>query len=498
MLEQRWNIVGELAAQNIRDERQDANSISWASVVDVVARVAAVESARAEELLNELIRDTGVLSIGRVRETVHFMHLTFCEFAAAHYVAMSLQDGISRLLESYSRFVNSDKAQLRNRLDEVVPFSCALTAPRDRADALSRVHSVVSDPFVVARTVLESQAYEHPIFASWLDHESLLLTSTVESDWDRVWLRRLQVLTRVLRDSEEHARVLGKTPGVTASAVLEGLVQGSSERLTLLFGEVAQNDPVAAFNLAEDLGVDFVRGDPEILVSACESPAFLARAVDVSRSAKDDAFLWAAIFVEAAQRYRMVAWRLRYTASSGAIQTAAHRVSSSEQWSPESPGSDFYADCLTVAVNGAHQLNSESSLQCLLRLPGLVHVGRRKVAAFWRRASIIGTIVVLLTLGVFVYQVVASSPDLDGAPDFLRFFLPVLAFVFLVQLATMGLDAYIVLRRSWFSRVRNLDSYWDYLVRLPWSVFMGLPSSIQRRLRTERQIRDLEALRMDG
>jgi hypothetical protein len=362
LLHQRWLIVGKLAAANLIDAEQDANSIDWQTALTVISEVLRVDHEAALGALHELIRDTGILNVERDGENLHFMHLTFCEFAAAHYANWGEAYGFDVLVGSYQHFAASSQPQLRNRLDEVLPFLCAMTPPKERKVVFRKIDSSVDDSTLVARIILESQAYDDEIYQRWLGSEAADIVSTPSEDWDANWLRRLQLLTRVLRDAQLHFESMGRTTHLTSASLLEDLVKGSEERLLLLFSEFVKQDATTTLTLAEDLGVNLVQTAPNLVVEACETRAFLSMALERAQAANDSATAWASVLAEAAQRYRIVALSLDEAAPKGPIVELFSSMPSNRAWrvpAGRSGAINFYAACLSVGSDG-ERLDTET------------------------------------------------------------------------------------------------------------------------------------------
>ncbi len=126
LLGQREAILGRLAFDNLMDMAQPANSLSWDKAIQVVSEVTrSTEPDLAERILLDIIRDTGIISKERERETLRFNHLTFCEYLAARECTEGREDGWPDLLKQHKALQDAGFAQSLPRLSEVIPFTAA-------------------------------------------------------------------------------------------------------------------------------------------------------------------------------------------------------------------------------------------------------------------------------------------------------------------------------------------------------------------------------------
>jgi GTPase SAR1 family protein len=123
--EQRQKILDKIALEHLTDSTEPANSMLWRKAVKVVQNVIpGLDHIAAEEKLQEISKDTGLITEERERESLRFIHLTFCEFLAAFEAVQGRPDGWSNLVQRHIQF-GADVAS-RTRLAEVLPFACAM------------------------------------------------------------------------------------------------------------------------------------------------------------------------------------------------------------------------------------------------------------------------------------------------------------------------------------------------------------------------------------
>ena len=267
LLEQRENILGELAFRNLMAEAMPANSILRTDAIKKIA--AARELARDEDAdreLDELGKETGIIDEERPGQTLRFIHLSFCEFLAAKHAARQRKGGWTDLLDRHLEFHSTDSPQAATRLIEVIPFAVALLAPVDRPDALAQV-AELRDRQVLGRCFLETQAYDHEVWATYVEEEMASLVSVGPDDWTEEWLQRLQLFTVVVRDGEEWGKLTGRAIRVSIESMFSDLVGSDRARLRRVFSSYATHDPAAAFRLAEATGVDLTSEQPDLILA---------------------------------------------------------------------------------------------------------------------------------------------------------------------------------------------------------------------------------------
>jgi hypothetical protein len=308
--EQREEILGQLALENLTDAGQAANSLSWQQAIEVGARVWQCAPVEAEKRLRELASETGIITEERRGETFSFIHLTFCEFLAAIECAGRMY-GWRSLLVIHRKFVNSSASQLHTRLIEVIPFTHALLPRVQRIEALSHI-AELADRLVLGRCFLETQLYDRTAWADYLEEEQKYLASNSGGHWVESRLRRLHLFSVVVRDARDwSAKIARRVPGIELPDVFAGIVGNNKETLVKLFTAYASQDAAAAFRLADQVGVDMLEEHPEILIDACQEEPFLALALE--RAKIDQLHRWANIIAEAALKYANVAHRLNST-----------------------------------------------------------------------------------------------------------------------------------------------------------------------------------------
>ena len=316
--EQREDILGELAYNNLTDAGQPANSLAWAAGLEVASRVWGISEAEAENRFRTMANDTGIFAEERYGERFQFIHLTFCEFLAAIECASSVARW-RNLLDTHKGFAQSFENNLTSRLVEVIPFALALMPRPERSGALTEV-AALGDREVLGRCFLETQLYDRDEWPEYVVGESEFLTVEGEHRRDESWLRRLHLFNVVLRDARIWmAQVAGRQVGPELDGLLPKIVGANKNALKEIFSLYASQDAPAAFRLAESVGVNMLN-EPETLIQSCQEPPFLALAIERATEGSVDRDSWMLLLAESGLRYRNVAHTLTQTEAPKELQ----------------------------------------------------------------------------------------------------------------------------------------------------------------------------------
>ena len=310
---QREEVLGELALDNLLDASQPANALSWKKALSVTSNVCGCGLEEAGSILRELASETGLISEDRPGESIRFIHLTFCEFLAARQCAEGRENGWETVINKHRSFVRSEESYLQTRLVEVLPFAHALLPRVRQSAALSDVASL-NDRLVLGRCFLETQLYGHSEWTNYLRDERKFLASSGENEWDESRVRRLHLFSAVVRDVRDwHAEVIRVNVVPELDTVFTDIVKGNREILAKVFATYASQDAAAAVRLSQQVGIDMLIESPQLLVHSCQEEPFLAYAQAGLKEPSSN--LWSAILVESALRYSNVAYRLNRTKS---------------------------------------------------------------------------------------------------------------------------------------------------------------------------------------
>jgi len=347
--EQREEILGELAYKNLVDVAQPANSLAWADALRVAMRVWKLNEAEAELRFRVLENETGIIAEERLGESFQFIHLTFCEFLAA-LECTSSQKRWNDLLEVHRKFALSPENNVASRLIEVIPFALALMQRTERPRALNEI-AKLGDREVLGRCFLETQLYDSEEWSNYVFAETKYLTSAGETRRDERWLRRLHLLSVVLRDARSWMdHVAGRHVGPELDGLLPSIVGSNPEALGEIFSLYASQDAHAAFRLAESVGVDMLDDYREILINSCQEPPFLALAMERAWKGSTDHNMWPVILAEAAVRYQNVAHKLEGSQIAGDAPSTEMPVRD-HVFVRRTKERSYYRACLAFAVS---------------------------------------------------------------------------------------------------------------------------------------------------
>ena len=413
--EQREALLGRLAFDNLTDATQPANAIDWGNAVGLTMELWNCPSrSMAESELRTLAKDTGVIEEEREAESLRFIHLTFCEFLAAKEAAVGRKGGWAQLLVRHQAFRASAEAQIRPRLNEVIPFAVALLPRSDRTDAISEVGQLGSQE-ILGRCMLETQAYSHPIWNTYVDQEKAIIVDTDADHWDSHWLERLHLFNVVLRDAQDWSQMTHTKVEADLEAMFGGLVESDRARLGTVFTTYAMNDPAAALRLADACGVDLAAEQPRLVITSCSFPPFLTLATQRALSELGTDLVWTVLLVEAGLRDHFVARSLHTRPADSHLCKLLEQIPRRQRWSDlpkvwwwdgsirgdgpmdmKAGGTSIYSGLLTLVTNTQREGTRDPpalSIVKSLRLPnGLASM------AFIRNLCVLATVSIFILM----------------------------------------------------------------------------------------------------
>jgi hypothetical protein len=442
---EREAILGRLALDHLLDGDQSPNAIPWRAAVETTRDVLGLsDEETAEEYLRRLATDTGLFTEERERESLRFLHLTFCEFFAAQEATDGRPDGWDQLVSAHRSFSASAARQVASRLSEVVPFAVGLLG-RSRLDSALNDVRGLNDAEILARCFLETQKYDHPSWEPFARERVAQLASEYAENWNERWLRQLSLLSVVLREAERWTAATGSgTSAPTLEEFFGGLVGDDHDRLVRVFSSFASEDPAASFRLAEASGVDLVDARPDLLVEGCADPPFLALALERAEAESDEPRTWPRILAEASLRYQVVAETLNERNAPSAWAARAQRVGRQCRWD-------------RIAINSGKLHGVALSLGCAEeRRSGDTSCFPMLKTLSFARAPAARTpdwVIRVLTFLAMSVAVLSFSYLLDSQPFLVKVVLTLVAYIVM-----LGLSAYLIRRRVIYSGLANLRS----------------------------------------
>ncbi len=273
---ERQSVLGAIAFSHLRMNSQIANSIPLALCLDKCMQIWKLDHAAAETKLFELSRDTGLFTMEKERETIRFIHLTFCEFLAAVHVVEQDFSAWARLLPPLNRSRPSDYdggTSGATRWTEVIAFASALLPQRRRRNLFGLLVRT-GERSLLLKCARESQDYAFPeVQAAAISELDDLATA---SSWDALWMQRVASLVALVRDMERVAiHVVGSAPALRVNECLTRLVN-SKDRFMRLFRLYLHEDPYGVLVLSGSYDLDIAELAPTISGAADEPGVYVA------------------------------------------------------------------------------------------------------------------------------------------------------------------------------------------------------------------------------
>jgi hypothetical protein len=298
----------------------------------IVKSVMKCDSEAAEQEFRELAKETGLITEERSKESLRFIHLTFCEFLAAFEAVQGQRDGWSNLVRSHGELQSEDSPQSRSRLLEVIPFAAGLLPRVRRPDAMGEM--VRTGNFrLIARCFLETKAYEHESWPGFVDQTKAALLETPEELWNEEWLRDLHLFNVTVRDQLQCAAYTANDlEKIDLGEFYARLVSKQQNSLLALLAAYATQDAAAALRLAEICHLDLLQDCPTVIVANMDQGPFFE--LVVHRALDDDLRLakWCVLLCEAALRSSPVALRLSSLAPNPTLRALVRAVPRKKRW----------------------------------------------------------------------------------------------------------------------------------------------------------------------
>jgi hypothetical protein len=296
--------LAQISLEHLKDSSQPANCLRWDHALATGTRIFSCDREEAEDIIHTIARYTGLITVERESESLHFIHLTFCEFFAA-WGAVNLSDHEwDNLLSVYQRF-NTPGA--KSRLAEVIPFTLRhLPGFRHRAAMLQIL--ALQDERLSALSFFESKQYEIPEWEQFADTLMDTLVTREPVTYDTEWLYSLHLTSVVMRDAIASLSGIHQNRLITQQQQFyERLVNRGDVSITRMIAIFAKIDAVAAFRLAQYCNINLLDDIPLFIVSNCDQPPFLAMVIDRIENDANNAARWAFLMAEAALRSPVVA-----------------------------------------------------------------------------------------------------------------------------------------------------------------------------------------------
>lgn len=328
--EQRETLLGRIALEHLTDMSEPANSISYERAKQIVKEEMSIsQDDLADQFLLRLSLDTGLFSMERERETIRFMHLTFCEYFAALQAVDGGEEFWRDLLGSLTAAQQS--TDVETRLAEAIVFSAALVPRGYRSSLFEVLHKTISRS-VLLRCYIESRFYQDANLTETIFAEADALSKTPYALRNEAWIRAVRSMSALLRDMERISPVVRNTIPLTLNMFLTNLIGGNPANFEHLFGMYMREDPVGALRMAAAYGVNVPSSHPEWIVQTADEPSVLAICIGEASKDGSQSSDWQIILAEAALAQRVVADELNRLAPSASLQHILPRVRGRYDW----------------------------------------------------------------------------------------------------------------------------------------------------------------------
>lgn len=395
---QRETILGILALENMLDPAQSTNSLSWQRAIEVVReRTIAKNDEEASSMLLYLAKETGLFSQEREGESFRFIHRSFCEYFAAFEAARGENaHGWQPVMQRHLKFHEEPTMRSSSRLEDVIAFTAALVPTRTlQLEAIAAIGQMGDAP-LMGRTLLETQAYDQPIWPQYAHIEKMFLRSADAEDWDSMWLQRLHLFQAVCADAARAAEIFIRPASgidVDLTKVFSDLVQSDRKRLHILFASYVSEGASAAFDLAGAVGLDLPLEAPELVITAMKDDLpflyYCLEKASVEPTGRVNA--WAPLMVEAALRSRLVADVMAETPAPVQWAKFAAASSGKRRWHlalPRVNGAPSYYDAAIAIAIGDAEPRIEEAADVFTMVPALRLMGRPRSTLSWYKMAL--------------------------------------------------------------------------------------------------------------
>lgn len=352
--EQREKILGRIAYDHLIDVAEPSNSLSWKNAIIIIKNIMECDDQKAEDIFNEISKETGLITEERQKETFRFIHLTFCEFMAAFEVSQGAPEGWDQLLKLHRKFFKN--IEEKSRLIEVIPFASGLLPRAKREQTLFDV-AKLNDSTLMSRCFLETKLYNHKTWPAFIINSRKNLLEYRKDNFDERWLQDLHIFNVVVRDSQLSSENINVNENIDLNEFYKNLLENEKTSLNKILSSFASQDAAAVFRMAEMGNIDLLKEFPALIIQNCDQPPFLGLIKEkIAFPSNDYINEWAALLCEAALQKRLISYTLYNMQANDFLNRKIETNSSYVTWwqmgiLPK----NFLTQCLTLANN--HRLD---------------------------------------------------------------------------------------------------------------------------------------------
>ncbi|MBM5572639.1 MULTISPECIES: NACHT domain-containing protein [Deefgea] len=348
--QQRMAVLSEISYQHLLDNTNPANTVNWCDAILIVQAVNKCDAADAAEILLDIIKETGLISEEKERETLRFIHLTFCEFFAAK-ATIGNNEKLEKLIKTNKE--NQSLYSLKTRLTELFPFACGLLKIRNDISELEKTLASLiedGDNNLIGKCFIESKFYDCDAWTNFYAKWESSLLNLAESDWTTSRLDELHIFNITSLDAAICLPILSKSRATPDIQLFYGKFLGKNKNIIAkLIENYAKQDAVAALRIAELNNIDVASDAPEIVYKNCDQEPFLEMILEMAAVSNDKTEEWACILTEAALRSPIVAQSLKNKGSFSSWRTHIEKLSENKWRKQLIVGEGLLRDCIGIS-----------------------------------------------------------------------------------------------------------------------------------------------------
>ncbi|MBF0434363.1 MAG: NACHT domain-containing protein [Magnetococcales bacterium] len=309
--DRRFELLGHIAYDHVMNQDETINTLQWNIILETTTKFLLNRGLSDEDprrYIFEIAKDTGLISEERVEESWRFIHLTLCEYLAAHYAVNYVNNGWELLYKKYLSFRTSANLALASRLDEVIPFAAGLLQPKNVNKALDDI-SEVNHIDVQCRVLLETKRYDHPCWQRIKETFSEMLCAPFATHSATNWLNNLRLATTVFQDANNSLRKADHK--IFDDAISASIINSNNTDAIQTF---AKEDAMALYLIFDSMGID----DPlmeyaDLFLSVMDQPPLQDHVIALVEQNGENRKDLCAFLVEAALRLPSLAIKLHET-----------------------------------------------------------------------------------------------------------------------------------------------------------------------------------------
>jgi len=353
---QRMSVLSDISYKHLLDNKTPANTINWTDAILSVQEVNKCNDAEAEEILLDIIKETGLISEEKEKETLRFIHLTFCEFFAAK-ATIGNAGRLNNLIESHTE--NQQLEGQKTRLTELFPFVCGLQKSRNDISDLEKTLLLLinsDDNNLIGKCFIESKFYDCDMWDNFYRKWEADLLELKENDWTTSRLEELHIFNITSRDATLCLPLLTKSRPIPDIESFYGrFLNKNKDSIAKLIDNYAKQDAVAALRIAELNNLDVANDAPEVVYKNCDQVPFLEMILELAANNNSKIEEWACILTEAALRSKIVAYTLK---EKDPIPSWGKFISEMKncKWKGQTViGNGLLRDCISISSQSAHK-----------------------------------------------------------------------------------------------------------------------------------------------